>query len=256
MLPKRDIIAGQLRQRIEDGTYQPGDRLPTEAELMLEHSAARGTIRDALGLLEEEGLVERRVGVAGGTFVRQRLAIDIYAWRDDQPMSTNSESDLFFRTVREQGRTPSQDFSTRNDLMPPAYAELLHVEPGEPATVRRCVRYIDGIPHSIQDSWYPMWLCRKVPLLRSEENIVQGTTRLLADEGYLQRAAYGYSIAMRLSPEDASVLRTTSGQPVLASVLVGYTVDGPLRISAAVFAPGTRLVSAHGDVTLIERHRR
>lgn len=255
-MPKRDTIADELRRAIADGVYGPGDKLPTEAELTINRGVARGTVRDALALLEEEGLVERRVGTTGGTFVRRQLAIDIFAWRDDQPMSTSSEADLFFRTVREQGHEASQDFSVYDDLMPPDFAKRLHVEPGTPVVVRRCVRYVDGEPHSIQDSWYPEWLCERVPLLRSREDIKQGTTRLLADEGYLQRAAEGRSKVVRLSAANAMILRISPTEKVLRHVLTGYTDDGPLRISAASFAPGTELVSIHGDVSIIQRHRR
>lgn len=255
-VPKRDTIAEELRQRIVDGTYGPGDKLPTEAELMIEHGVARGTARDALGLLEEEGLVDRRVGTSGGTFVRRQVAIDIYAWRDDQPMSSNSEADLFARTVREQHHEPRQDFSVRDEAMPADLAKLLNVEPGTPAVVRRCVRFIDEQAHSIQDSWYPEWLCDRVPELRSRQDIKQGTTRLLADQGFRQVAAIGFSDTVRLAAADAAILRISTTREVLRHVLVGYTADGPLRISAAVFAPGTRLVSAHGDVSVIERYRR
>lgn len=254
-LPKRDTIADELRKLITNGTYGPGAKLPTEAELMIEHSVARGTVRGALQLLEEEGLVDRRVGTTGGTFVRRQLSIDVFAWRDDQPTHTGSEADLFFRTVLEQGRQPSQDFSVHDDVMPADLAKLLRLEHGTAAVVRRCVRYVDGLPHSIQDSWYPDWLCERVPQLRSRENIVQGTTRLLADEGIAQRAARVESMTVHLSAADAAILRVSPTRDIQRHVLTGYTADGPLRISAASFAPGARLVSFHGDVSIIERYR-
>jgi GntR family transcriptional regulator len=254
-LPKRDAIAAELRGEIADGTYPPGSRLPTEAQLIDTYGVARGTVRDALQQLEDAGLVERRVGTQGGTFVRRTLALDIYAWRDDQPMSRHSEADLFFRTAREQGHEPSQEFSVSARPMPPRFAELLAVEAGSTAMVRRCVRSVDGLRHSIQDSWYPDWLCERVPELRHPGNIEQGTTRLLADAGYLQVAALGYTIARQPNADEQKILGLSPLQPLLRNVLVGYTKAGPLRISAATFTVGTRLVSAHGDMSVIERHR-
>jgi GntR family transcriptional regulator len=252
-LPKRDQIANELRDRIADGTYPPGVKL-TEAELMIRHSAARGTVREALKLLEEAGLVYRRVGTAGGTFVRRQLTVDVYAWRDDEPMHRNSEAALFYRTIVEQGHTSWQDFSAREDVMPAEFAALLRVPVSSPAVTRRCIRYVDGNPHSIQVSWYPDWLCDQVPELRSPVVIAQGTTRLLAERGYLQKAAMATMVAHRLSEADAAILRIPPGPPVLSSVLVGYTDDGPLRISAATNAPGTRLVSVYGDASVVERY--
>lgn len=255
-LPKRDAIAEDLRRRIADGEWGPGDRLPTLDALQAAFSVSRGTAMEAVNQLEAIGVVERRLGRGGGNFVRHQLVLDIYAWRDDQPMSTTSEADLFFRTVREQHREPSQDFSVRAELMPEDYCALLNIEPGDPAIVRRCVRKVDGVPHSIQDSWYPSWLCERVPMLRQPEDIAVGTTRLLADAGFLQVAARAYAIAVMPTADQSAILRIPpAGLPVLHSVLTGYTTDGPLRISAAVFGPGTRLVSEHGDVSVIDRYR-
>lgn len=54
----RDI----LRAAVQGGAYPEG-HLPSEAELMTTHAASRATVRAALALLREEGLVERTQGV-------------------------------------------------------------------------------------------------------------------------------------------------------------------------------------------------
>lgn len=66
--PKYQRIAAQLRAAIEAGEYGPGERLPGENELMAEYGVARMTARQALGVLQTEGLVEARRGA--GVFVR------------------------------------------------------------------------------------------------------------------------------------------------------------------------------------------
>ncbi|WP_257160211.1 GntR family transcriptional regulator [Corynebacterium cystitidis] len=68
--PAYVAIAESLRNRIEDHTYKPGDRLPAERELVDEFGVARMTIRHALDLLQLEGLIDRKRGRTGGTFVR------------------------------------------------------------------------------------------------------------------------------------------------------------------------------------------
>lgn len=71
--PTREIryrqIAQQLRERVEGGEYGPGRLLPSEAELGAEFDASRVTVRRALELLRDEGLVDSRQGV--GWFVAQ-----------------------------------------------------------------------------------------------------------------------------------------------------------------------------------------
>jgi DNA-binding GntR family transcriptional regulator len=61
-------VAIHLRERVESGAYLPGSQLPTEADLVEEFEVARDTVRRAIALLAEEGLV---VTVHGrGTYVR------------------------------------------------------------------------------------------------------------------------------------------------------------------------------------------
>ncbi|MEU6736248.1 winged helix-turn-helix domain-containing protein [Streptomyces physcomitrii] len=50
-------IADALRARIREGTLRPGDRLPTQAGLASEFGVERGTVRQALRALQEEGLL-------------------------------------------------------------------------------------------------------------------------------------------------------------------------------------------------------
>ncbi|TDD20303.1 GntR family transcriptional regulator, partial [Actinomadura sp. KC06] len=56
-----------LRQRVTDGTYAPGTRLPGEAALCAEFGVARNTVRRALSTLQSEGRITARTGV--GRFV-------------------------------------------------------------------------------------------------------------------------------------------------------------------------------------------
>lgn len=70
-LPKAaEVVARALRNRIVAEQLAEGTRLPTEAELMEVFGVGRVTAREALRLLEHDGLVEIRRGVGGGTFVR------------------------------------------------------------------------------------------------------------------------------------------------------------------------------------------
>lgn len=64
-----EVIARELRERIVSGELAPGDRLPTEDHLMAEFGIARNTLREALRVLEAQGLVEVRMGRAGGPVI-------------------------------------------------------------------------------------------------------------------------------------------------------------------------------------------
>lgn len=80
-------IAEEVRERIRDGSMPPGTLLPSEMQLVDEHGVARGTVRAALGLLLDEGIIEvvpgvgRRVAgsapVRGSDAAYQRIAADL-----------------------------------------------------------------------------------------------------------------------------------------------------------------------------------
>jgi len=56
-------IAARLQKDIRLGRYPVGDLLPTETELMARHSASRQTVREALRILMDQGLIVRRAGL-------------------------------------------------------------------------------------------------------------------------------------------------------------------------------------------------
>ena len=62
-------IADDLRDQITAGTLPPGSQLPTEPKLAAAYGASRSTVRLAIGLLIQQGLVETRQGV--GTYVTE-----------------------------------------------------------------------------------------------------------------------------------------------------------------------------------------
>lgn len=67
--PTHEIIADALHRRIALGGYEPGESLPAERELAVALGIGRATLRAALRLLTERGLVSTRPGRAGGTTV-------------------------------------------------------------------------------------------------------------------------------------------------------------------------------------------
>ena len=63
-------VVGQIQSAILERRLKIGDRLPAERELTELFKASRGTIREALRVLEQKGLIEIKLGVGGGAIVR------------------------------------------------------------------------------------------------------------------------------------------------------------------------------------------
>ncbi|NKQ51897.1 FadR family transcriptional regulator [Amycolatopsis sp. K13G38] len=66
-----DVLANELRERILDGEFPEGTALPPERELVSQTQMSRTTVREALRILEVQGLVRIKTGRAGGAFVQR-----------------------------------------------------------------------------------------------------------------------------------------------------------------------------------------
>ncbi|SFI37595.1 FadR/GntR family transcriptional regulator [Albimonas pacifica] len=68
-LSRPQAIAETLKDWIVEQALAPGDRLPQEAQLISILGASKGTVREALRVLETQGLIRTRTGPGGGAFI-------------------------------------------------------------------------------------------------------------------------------------------------------------------------------------------
>jgi len=129
-----DIAQQELRQAITRGTYQPGSKLPTEAELCELLGVSRTVVREALRVLEDDGLVARRHGV--GTFVR------------NHPILKNLNFNFgITEMIESAGLGPgTSSLSIQRELADQEKSEQLHVPVGTSLITVERVRTADGRP--------------------------------------------------------------------------------------------------------------
>jgi GntR family transcriptional repressor for pyruvate dehydrogenase complex len=65
----QDVVA-QIQEAIFDGRLKAGQTLPAERELKAMFNISRGTLREALRVLEQKGLIAIKLGVGGGSVVK------------------------------------------------------------------------------------------------------------------------------------------------------------------------------------------
>ncbi|GGN10258.1 GntR family transcriptional regulator [Streptomyces fuscichromogenes] len=65
-----DVLAAELRERILSSEFTEGAALPPERELVVQTQMSRATVREALRILEVQGLVRIKIGRGGGAFVQ------------------------------------------------------------------------------------------------------------------------------------------------------------------------------------------
>lgn len=134
-------LATALRHRIVAGEWPPGTPLPAETSLAAEHSVALGTLRRALELLAEQGLIERRHGK--GTFVRGGLA--------------GATMLRFFRFGSGDGEVPQSRVLARQSVVAPAeVARRLGMAAGDPVLRLHRLRSLGGQPCLLEEIWLPL----------------------------------------------------------------------------------------------------
>ncbi|WP_018569188.1 GntR family transcriptional regulator [Streptomyces sp. PsTaAH-124] len=230
--PKYQQVADALRREIDNGTYGPGARLPSEAELANRFTASRNTVRSGLAVLVGEGLIASSQGL--GYEVRKHEVFELNASRFEN-LDFPQNGDAYSTDVTNAGRRPHQTFRVEVTTASEYVAHRLRVEAGERAVLRFCHRFVDDVPWSTQATHYPDWLVKDAPRLSEPGDIDEGTTRYLASLG-VEQIGYADEIATRMpTPEEARLLEIGPGIPVLLWTRTGYTAERPVRCTVTTF---------------------
>ncbi|MEV8224588.1 GntR family transcriptional regulator [Streptomyces sp. NPDC079167] len=226
--PKYQRIADVLRDAVQAGRYGPGDRLPGENDLMAEYGVARMTARQALGLLQSEGIAESRRGA--GVFVRsfqplRRQGIKRLA----QPQWGEGRSVWAADT---EGRTLVVDnVGVTEEPAPDRIAGVLGIESGSAVCVRRRRFVLDGKPILLATSYLPASLVAGSAVTR-EDTGPGGTYARLAELGS-KPVHFREEIRSRMpSGAEADELELSSGTPVMLICRTAFADEGrPVEVN-------------------------
>lgn len=216
-------IANRLRHSIESGDFQPGDVLPSEAQLKEAFGVSRTTARASLDRLEQEGLIVRKSGI--GSIV--------LAPRVDQPLNI---LDSFSEDMRRRGLTPSYGMqSVRVTSVSGEVAEALGLAEGELAVCVNRLLKADGRPIAASVAWIPLSIFpnRRAPTrgeLASSSLYAwleeKCGARIVGGHEYIEAAVAGVGLAASLDiPSDSAVLvarrrsHGAGGQPIEYAVM-------------------------------------
>ncbi|MFD5317928.1 GntR family transcriptional regulator [Streptomyces sp. NPDC127098] len=226
-------IADQLREAIDKGRFTEGAKLPSEAELVEHYGVSRMTVRNALSVLQGEGLVHSEHG--RGVFVRprppvRRLASDRFARRHrDQGKAAftveaeaaGSHPEVDSLEVKEE--RPTQDVSARL---------------GTPRRVlaRRRRYLLDGRPVEFATSYLPLDIARGTPI--AEPNPGPGGIYARLEELGHQLDHFEEEIRARMPiPNEVKFLRLAAGVPVIHLIRTAFDTKGrPVEVCDTVMA--------------------
>jgi GntR family transcriptional regulator len=233
--PLQVRIADELRAKIDDGEYAPGQQLPTLDQLGQQFKCSLAAIRKAIDLLKQQGAV---VTVQGrGTFVRERPharrhGIERYSrsrWAAGKP--------ILVAEVEQQGRTADQLIRELAEVPAPApVAWRLGIDPDTPVWVRRRTTLIDGRPNQLADTYYELLVVRHTPIMQENTGPGGGFARLEEQGVRLSRITEELSVRMPTGPESVA-LQLPPGTPVVDLVRTTYSADErPVEVMLAVIA--------------------
>jgi GntR family transcriptional regulator len=202
-----------IRERIKNGTWQPNDQLPSEAELCEMFQVSRTVVRQALQDLIHERLVTRRKGK--GSFVAQ-------AKISEQLVQKLTG---FYHDMVEQGYKPVTHV-LKQQIIPATHqvAEHLLIEPGTSVIEIVRLRFVEHTPIVLVTSYLPYSLC---PNLVNDELSNQSLYDLL-EKKYHIYIARGRRVmqCVPASEQEASLLEVGKGVPLFLLDSISYLSDG------------------------------
>jgi GntR family transcriptional regulator len=212
---------------IEEGAYQPGERLPSENELAAQLGISRPTLREALLNLEQEGIVIRRHGV--GTFIAPG-----YEHRLESGLE---RLESILESAARQGLSiQCHDLHVGDDPATPRLADKLQIEPGTPLLRVDRVLVADGTPVAYMEDYTLGTILSSADIDDTFNGSVLDLLRQKPDLEVVQVQAD--IVALNADAFLAKKLKTKSGQAILLLEELLFDQDGKaIEFSRNYFVP-------------------
>lgn len=193
-------IAAELRAAIDRGEYPVGSVLPSEGELVTRYGVARGTVRQAIAVLEQDGVVATRQGA------RRTVLGSV-------PTQSFSEMQSFSMWAVSQGHVPGA--RVIRALLRTAGtedADRYGAPVGERVLDLQRVRLLDGAPVMVERTLYAGAVARHVLAM----DLTQGSvTEQLTELGFVYAHADHRIDAVAAGTAEARLLGMRRGSPML-----------------------------------------
>lgn len=218
-------IADDYASKIESGELEPGARLPSERPLAESYGVARNTVKAAMRLLAEAGMVVIHHGK--GVYVREaapliRLGSDRYSPRYRE----SGLSPFLLECERAGKRGRFEVLSIGQVPAPTDVASRLHLDEGTPVLRRENVFWADDDPVYLVTTYVPWSIAEGTGLLEAEVPHPYGIHGVLEDQGYAMARLEDVATARMATRAEASTLGLSAGVPVLDLHHVSLRSDG------------------------------
>ena len=229
-------IATSLTEDISQGRYQPGDKIPTEAQLSARFGVNRHTVRHALSAMQEQGLILSRRGA--GVFVTQTPT--------DYPLGRRVR---FHQNIRAAGRLPAKQILTQETRAADTEeATALALPPGAQVHAVEGLSLADETAIAHFRSIFP---ADRLPGLQDHLRATGSVTAALKACGVPDYTRASTRItATRATPTLSLHLRCREGDPVLHTLSINHDPEGrPVEYGSTFYAADrVTLTLDHGDL--------
>ncbi|MGT2925569.1 GntR family transcriptional regulator [Streptococcus cuniculipharyngis] len=210
MLPAYIQIRDKIKGDIDQGIWKIGSRLPSERDLAEQFSVSRMTLRQAITILVEEGIVERRVG--SGTYVASQRV-------QERMRGTTS----FTEIIKSQGKTPSTRLISYERILPNEQeVKHLNIPPNSYIIRMERVRYADDLPVVYEVASIPEKIAKQLDRQAVSEHFFQS----LIDAGFTVGKSQQTISAKVANSKVATDLHIAEGSAVLTLKQSSFLDDG------------------------------
>ncbi|MER5727108.1 GntR family transcriptional regulator [Streptomyces sp. NPDC002138] len=221
---RRHAIAEDLRNQISTGRLEAGERLPSEAQLAARYKVSTPTLRNALALLQGEGLIEKIHG--SGNFIRHPLRRITYVGGGHAPAVPPAPDGALSVSV-----------STTHLRAQGNLAALLKVAPSSPLTEFLHLCHEGKMPHSLAHVYVPRDLA---PAVIPDPSSCSAVAATLASLRPPLAEVQERASARLPTPEEAGALRISQSMAVLTITRVATDIAGRVVEAALLVLPGDR----------------
>lgn len=221
--PVWKTIFETLRTEIVNGSFNAGDKLPTEKDFSLRFNVNRHTVRRALAELSQSGIISVRRG--SGAYVAEGVL--------DYKIGPRTR---FSQNVLHLGRTPSQRI-LKTDILPAdeRVAERLNLKLSKPVVVIESVGEADSTPVCASEQYFP---AERFPDFAKAMEETRSVTAAMTRYGVIDYVRAWTRIAA-VSPSRliAKKLRQPDNAPVLRAEALNLDMAGqPIEYAVTYFA--------------------
>lgn len=218
----QEQIAAYLRDRILNGDFEPGEKLPSLRQLEAQFNVATNTVRAAITTLTKERLAVSEHG--RGVIVRRhrQLTMRPAAYKNPAPQG---EKYQWLSENEKRGMAAKAKLLSVSEVIPPAaIRQTFGLAETEPALLRRQMLTLNGEPCELVEVYIPLSLARGTKLM-NEHLLRGGSGRVLEDLGYPTVRCEDRVSAQLPTPEQYAALQMPTKLPVLRTFRVTYSAD-------------------------------